>query len=93
MGLQNKFASDDPYVLTTQVSCANNNLASLNAVVASNDHLNGSSIAGSSAVNKTVVASTPIVNVTADNSLGAALGDVGQEQTVRVLSADGGGIP
>jgi len=93
MGLQQKFSDTDAYVLTAQVMSSNNKQASLSAVIASNNHLAGSSIEGSSAVNKTLVAPFPIVNITAEDTIGAALGNVGQEQTVRVLSTDGGGIP
>jgi len=93
MGLASKFSDNDPYTQTVQVETSNNNAASLNAIIASNNHLNGSSIAGSSAVNKTLIAPFPVVNITAEDTIGAALGNVGQEQTVRVLSTDGGGIP
>lgn len=93
MGLSAKFSDNDSYTQSAQTISANNNQASLNAVISSNNHLNGSSIAGSSAINKTLVASFPIVNVAAENTIGAALGDVGQSQTVRTLVTDGGGIP
>ncbi len=93
MGLSQKFSDNDPYNQTVQVMTSNNNSSTLNAVIASNNHLNGSSIAGSSAVNKTLIASFPIVNVTAEDSLGAALGNIGQEGAPINVLPDGGGIP
>lgn len=93
MGLQNKFSDNDPYVQTAQTVSANNNQASLSAVIASNNYLSGSSVAGSSAVNKTIAAHFPIVNVAAENTIGAALGDIGQVPAAINQLPDGGGIP
>lgn len=91
MGLKNRFAMDDPYLLTQQIQTSNNNQATLNTALAEADHLRGSSVVYSSqAVNihSTTPCPTPIA--AAQSTVGAALGGIGQADTFSVEPGGGG---
>ena len=91
MGLQNKFAENDAWIQTQQTQCANNNLATFNATVAENNHLQGTSVSISSqSVIKAVATPFPQVSTAAENSVGAALGNIGQGQAA-IGQLPGGG--
>jgi len=93
MGLKQRFSSDDPYVLTQQIQTANNNQSTFNATVAENDHLRGKSVSISSqSIIRTPGTPFPQVLTAAEDTTGAALGDVGQTGTPS-QEPDGGGIP
>lgn len=93
MPLNNRFSGDDPYVLTQQISTSNNNAATLNATIAENDHLRGKSVSISSqAIIRVPGTPFPQVLTAAENTVGAALGNVGQFGTYS-QEPDGGGIP
>lgn len=93
MGLKNKFAQDDPYVLFQQVTAVNGNQASFNTTLAEKDHLSGSSAyLSAQAINIQQANPHPVAYTSAQNAVGAAIGNVGQEGTYSE-EPDGGGNP
>ena len=93
MGLNNRFSGDDPYILTQQIQTANNNQGTLQATLAETDFLRGSSVTSDAqAINATLGTPFPAAQQAAQSTVGAALGDVGQDGTYS-QEPDGGGIP
>jgi len=93
MGLKNRFSGDDSYVLTAQIATSNNNQATFNATVAENDHLRGTSVSISSqAIIRQPGTPFPQVANAVENTVGAALGGVGQTGTYSEEEG-GGGVP
>lgn len=93
MGLANRFSDNDAYVQSAQTVTANNNQAGLNVAIAENDYLRASSVVSSGqAVTRTPGTPFPSVVTASQNTIGAALGDVGQEGTPS-QEPDGGGLP
>lgn len=91
MGL--KFSLDDPYILSQAIQTANNNQASLQATLAETDFLRGSSVTSDTqALNATLGTPFPSAYQASQNTVGAALGDIGQEGTYSE-DTDGGGLP
>jgi hypothetical protein len=93
MGLSNRFANNDSLILSTQIVTANNNQSTLNAEIAANDHLNATSaVFAQQSLTRTLANPTPNVAVAGLDTVGAALGGVGQTGTYSE-EADGGGLP
>lgn len=91
MGL--KFSLDDPYILSQAIQTANNNQSSLQATLAETDFLRGSSVTSDTqALNATLGTPFPSAYQASQNTVGAALGGVGQEGTYSE-DTDGGGLP
>lgn len=93
MGLANRFSDNDPYIQSAQTVTANNNQASLNTAIAENDYLRASAVTSSGqSIIRTPGTPFPSVATASQNTIGAALGGIGQEGTPSE-EPDGGGIP
>ncbi len=89
MGIQNKFAQDDPYALTQQILTADNNSAAFNAALIDNDHLRATSASfNNQSLTRTVANPVPDVTVTGADTIGSALADIGQ--SIAVIGETGG---
>lgn len=93
--VQNRFSDNDPYIQTIQTISANNNQLALNAAILENDYLRSSSVTfNSQSITRAVANPAPDVIVTGTDTIGSALGNIGQE--IAVIgetggSGDGGG--
>lgn len=78
MGIQNRFASDDPYVLSALTATARNNQADLQVVVRETDHLRATSVYFQ-AQGLTNTAANPVSNaaLVAQQTIGNSVGEGG----------------
>lgn len=87
-----RFADQNDIVLSGQIQCSNNNNVALNAALAEADHFRASN-AGlqPDALNISLANNVPTVTNALQGTVGAALGDIGQQGTPSQEPGGGGG--
>ncbi len=86
-----KFSDQDSYIQELQTLSANNNQAELNATLAENDYLRAkSAFFAQQSVTRNIASPFPNVSVAAANTVGAALGGIGQQGTPSEEPGGGG---
>jgi len=89
MGIQNRFSDNDPYVQTIQTISADNNQSALNVSIAENDHLRATPASlQPNALTINIANPVPDVTTAGSNTIGSALGDIGQG--IAIIGETGG---